>query len=240
MNKGKRMTLVALLPLAFVLSGCGQLSDQQFAQGLGTALTVAQGLLSGLATQPGTNGAIANNLQASFLPGQTPAAPATTGTAGTTGTASTAGAPTGTPAAPTGNSAAANVTALLAAGGATRGGSVANDGRLAFTQYGGPSDRTPDANTQRQLGNRNNTLRSTSLALSPNLIREYGLRGGEQISIAVGGRTFFLGTYDDTTGSQTRNNVIDVYDPTDSLGRDNFMANVAPGAWRLVVGSRSV
>lgn len=116
----------------------------------------------------------------------------------------------------------------------------ANDGRLTLTQYGGPTDRTPDANTRAGKGNRENQLRSSSLALSPNLIREYGLRGGEAIYVKTSRGNYFLGTYDDTTGNTRENNVIDVYDPTDRLGRDNFIASVPAGGWQLAIGPRNV
>jgi len=115
-------------------------------------------------------------------------------------------------------------------------GSKAFDGRLNITQYGGPSDRTPDKYTKMGLGNRNNKLRPTSLALSPDLIRKYGLKGGESIYIKTSQGTRFLGHYDDTTGNKNEPNVIDIYDKTDSLGNDNFLATIPKGQWELVIG----
>lgn len=140
----------------------------------------------------------------------------------------------------TGGSSAANNAFTLASTAGQIGAGTASDGRLTLTQYGGPTDRTPDANTQAGIGNRNNRLRSTSLALAPNLIREYGLRGGEEIYVKTARGNFFLGTYDDTTGNTREPNVIDVYDPTDRLGRDNFIASVPPGGWQLAIGQRQV
>jgi len=127
---------------------------------------------------------------------------------------------------------------MMSSGFMTRG-TKSKDGRLNFTQYGGPSDRTKDKNTMNGIGNRDNRLRSTSLALSPDLIKKYGLKGGESISIQTPQGTRYLGTYDDTTGNTSEPNVIDIYDPTDSLGRDNFMGNIAAGQWKLVIGPRS-
>lgn len=160
-----------------------------------------------------------------------------TGSTGSTGTTrpTSPGTTPGATVTPNGNSAAANAKSMLSSGVITRG-SKRFDGRLNFTQYGGPTDGTPDKYTQAGMGNRGNRLRATSLALSPDLIRKYGLRGGETISIKTSRGTFFLGHYDDTTGNKREPNVIDVYDPTDSLGRDSFMANVPAGQWELVIG----
>jgi|GEM_PF-3229637 len=170
--------------------------------------------------QPSTGGSLTDPLDASFLPSGS-----TTSAGGTSASGS--------------GSAADNIKALANAG-IVNQGSFSNNGQITFTQYGGGSDRTPDQWTQAGLGNRGNTLRATSLALSPNLIREYGLKGGEEISVRVNGQTYFLGHYDDTTGSQSRNNVIDVYDPNDSLGNDSFCASIQAGQWELVIGDRSV
>ena len=108
-----------------------------------------------------------------------------------------------------------------------------------FTPARRPDGPNPDKYTSAGLGNRGNRLRPTSLALSPNLISQYGLRGGEEIYLRANGQTVFLGHYDDTTGNRSENNVIDVYDPADKLGRDSFMANIPAGGWELVVGNRS-
>ncbi|HOT27299.1 MAG TPA: hypothetical protein PLU72_03850 [Candidatus Ozemobacteraceae bacterium] len=134
-------------------------------------------------------------------------------------------------------SAPSNAQSLISSGFATTG-TKAFDGRLNLTQYAGPSDRTKDKNTMMGIGNRDNKLRSSSLALSPDLISKYGLKGGEAISIQTPQGTRYLGTYDDTTGNRNEPNVIDIYDPTDSLGNDSFMGNVK-GDWKLVVGPRS-
>ncbi|MFZ2957898.1 MAG: hypothetical protein WA705_13505 [Candidatus Ozemobacteraceae bacterium] len=133
-----------------------------------------------------------------------------------------------------GGAASTNAQAMMSSGFLSRG-TKAFDGRLNITQYAGPSDRTKDANTKAGLGNRNNRLRSSSLALSPDLITRYGLKGGESISIQTPQGTRYLGTYDDTTGNKVEPNVIDIYDPTDSLGSDNFMGNIK-GNWQLIVG----
>ena len=199
------------------LQGSGLLGDgSRFAPGAGNAGALAGAVTGGL---PGAGG-----------PAGAPAAP----TAPATGLA---GGPTGQGApAPNGATAADNAANIVASAGSQRD-RYADDGGLHLTQYGGPTDRTPDGNTEAGLGNRNNRLTDTSLALSPDLIRQYGLTGGESISIATSSGTYFLGTYDDTTGDTSRPDVIDVYDPTDRLGRDNFFGEVQPGDWRLVVGS---
>lgn len=124
--------------------------------------------------------------------------------------------------------------------GAIQAGARANDGRLVFTQYGGPSDRTPDANTKRQLGNRGNALGPDSLSLSPDLIGNYRLKGGERISVIIGAGAFDLGVYDDTTGDHTRPNTIDVYDPFDTMGHDDFLAFAPAGQWALLVNGNKV
>ena len=63
------------------------------------------------------------------------------------------------------------------------------------------------------------------------------MKGGEAIYVQASGQTRYLGTYDDTTGDKSRNNVIDVYDPQDRLGNDSFIANIPAGQWSLVVGN---
>lgn len=217
----KRALLLALLSGTLMLNGCavgqiGQVLGGLF-QGLGQgAGPTAAGPLAGPVTAP------------------LPAAPPAVGQQPPT----TQEPPLAGPVSGPRGSSAENVLALDATG-LLSSGSHSNDGRLTFTQYGGPTDGTPDANTRAGLGNRGNRLRSTSLALSPNLIREHGLKGGEEIYIVTGGRTVFLGHYDDTTGSRSRNNVIDVYDPQDRLGRDNFMRTVASGQWKLQIGQTS-
>ena len=160
-----------------------------------------------------------------------PTAGSTTGGSTTTSPSST----TGVPATSVSGTAASNAQSMLSSGYISRG-SKAFDGRLNITQYGGPSDKTPDKYTKMGLGNRNNKLRPTSLALSPDLIRKYGLKGGETISIKTSKGTVFLGHYDDTTGNKNEPNVIDIYDKTDSLGQDNFLATIPAGQWELVIG----
>ncbi len=161
--------------------------------------------------------------------GATTTPPPTT-TAGT-GSTATGGTTTALPA--TAGSAAQNALDLLGAGVIKRG-TKKFDGRLNLTQYGGPTDGTPDKYTQAGMGNRGNRLRETSLALSPDLIKKYSLKGGEKIYIQTNGRTHYLGTYDDTTGNKREPNVIDIYDPGDRLGRDSFMANIPAGQWSLI------
>ena len=133
---------------------------------------------------------------------------------------------------PASGSAVANVRALVAAGAAAPGARGA-DGRLVITQYGGPTDRTPDAATQAGMGNRGNRLTATSVALSPDLIAALALHGGETIAVTVDSRDYPLGTYDDTTGDHQHPNTIDTYDPTDALGQDTFLATVPAGRWTL-------
>ena len=138
----------------------------------------------------------------------------------------------------TGGSSAPSNALTLANASAQNNVGKANDGRLTLTQYGGPTDNYSDSLTRARKGNRDNTLRPTSLALSANLIREFGLKGGESIYVKTAKGNFFLGTYDDTTGNSAQNNVIDVYDPQDSLGSNAFLASIPPGGWQLAVGPK--
>jgi hypothetical protein len=180
---------------------------------------------------------LAQIFQALFGGGANAATPAAgTGNApGATGPTTTGPTTTGTQVTNDTSSAPAAALDLLQRGIIQRG-RKAFDGRLNLTQYGGPSDKTPDKYTRMGLGNRNNRLRATSLALSPDLIRRHGLRGGEKISIRTAQGTFFLGHYDDTTGNRNEPNVIDIYDPQDRLGQDNFLATIPAGQWSLVIG----
>jgi hypothetical protein len=208
MQTSKALALF-LVPMVFGLTGCGGLNGQ--------AAPATGGVLGG-----GT----ATGLTGQGAPAPQPLAGAVTSSLVP---ASTGGLSSG--------SAADNARTLASAAAVPNAGR-ANDGRLTLTQYGGPTDGTPDSLTAAGLGNRNNQLRPSSLALSPNLIEQYGLRGGESIYVRTAQGTFFLGTYDDTTGNRAADNVIDVYDPADRLGRDSFLASIPPGGWQLAVGQR--
>lgn len=217
--------IVLIAPLWMLLTGCNQASQQKAQALLGVALQVVAAMNGQTAAQP-ISGSVTSSLPAGTgqaAPGPFDPQPLTLQSGVGQGSGS-----------------AADNAFTLASTAAQSGLGKANDGRLSLTQYGGPTDRTPDANTAAGIGNRNNRLRPSSLALSPNLIREYGLRGGEAIYIQTAQGTTFLGTYDDTTGNRRENNVIDVYDPTDRLGRDSFLAGIPAGGWKLQVGARNV
>ena len=218
-----RSVRVLLLLLAFGSQGCSPGS-------------LIPGLLQGLAGAAGgpLAGASAGGPLAGPVAAPLPGAPAGTGAPVPPPAPGTGG-----PLPPAGTGAAADNIAAADQAGLLQKDSFSNDGRLTFTQYGGPTDKTPDGNTQAGVGNRGNLLNPSSLALAPNLIRQYGLKGGEEIYLKSGGRTVYLGHYDDTTGSSSRNNVIDVYDPQDKLGADNFMRTVPAGQWELVIGAQA-
>lgn len=108
------------------------------------------------------------------------------------------------------------------------------DGRLNLTSYGSPGDTYLDELTAQGMGNRGNRLRDTSIALSADLVRRYQLRGGEEIHLQAGPRSFFLGHYDDTTAKRLKNTV-DFYDPGARLGKNSFLVSIPPGQWELVV-----
>lgn len=225
----RKSTIVMLVaPVWMLLVGCSQVQQQNGLIAAQAILGVAQVLVATGSSNQQLAGSVTSALPAGLSNAQ--AAPAPFAPQPLTLQSG---------AAATGTGSAADNAFTLASTAAQSGLGKANDGRLTLTQYGGPSDRTPDTNTQNGIGNRNNRLRATSLALSPNLIREYGLRGGEAIYIQTAQGTMFLGTYDDTTGNQRENNVIDVYDPTDRLGRDSFLASIPAGGWRLQVGARN-
>lgn len=241
----KTVLVVLVAPLWLILSGCAQTANTAGNAGgnagANTGAILGQAVQVALAAFAGANGQAAPQPIASsvtsFLPG---------GFNLGTGVGNQ---PAANPFDPqpltlqsgvTGGATAADNAFSLASTAAQIGSGKANDGRLTLTQYGGPTDRTPDANTQARIGNRDNTLRPSSLALAPNLIREYGLKGGEAIYVKTSRGNYFLGTYDDTTGNTKQNNVIDVYDPTDRLGQDNFIASIPPGGWQLAIGPRNV
>jgi len=95
-------------------------------------------------------------------------------------------------------------------------------GGAHLTSYGYVGDLTPDRNSSNGIGNRDNRLTYGSVALSPDVIRSLSPKPGA--SIYVGG--VFVGFYDDSTaesynGKQLTNRV-DIYDPSGSLGGNNF------------------
>lgn len=129
----------------------------------------------------------------------------------------------------------ANATTRLLSEGVIRKGAPA-EGEIRFSQYAGPSDRTRDTLTDKGLGNRGNTLRRSSVALSRDLIRNNGLQGGEGVYIVKpDGSRELVGYYDDSTAATTKSgdpitNRVDVYDLNDQLGEDDFSGVLAPGA----------
>jgi hypothetical protein len=113
-------------------------------------------------------------------------------------------------------------------------GRRSSDGSFFFTTYGGPNDRTPDSNTQKGLGNRNNLLSPGSVALSRDLISTHKPAPGA--SIYINGN--FLGYYDDSTADQYQGveirNTVDVYNPSGIMGQQ--LKKIDPNNWNITFG----
>ncbi len=113
-------------------------------------------------------------------------------------------------------------------------GNRSEDGSFFFTTYGGPNDSTPDSNTQKGLGNRNNLLSPGSVALSPDLISRYRPEPGASVYI----NNNFVGYYDDTTASQYQGtpirNTVDIYNPSGSMGQQ--LKKIDSGGWNITFG----
>ena len=91
-----------------------------------------------------------------------------------------------------------------------------NPNGVYFTHYGpgtriGGWDPTNDSGTNRGVGNHENLLNANSLAISPDVVRNYNLTLGGPVF--VNGQ--YLGNYDDTPG---RLGTIDVYDYNNAAG----------------------
>jgi hypothetical protein len=97
-----------------------------------------------------------------------------------------------------------------------------NNGNVHFTAYGYSGDLTPDKNSSEARGNNSNLLTTGSIALSPDLISSLQPQHGA--AIYVGGTK--VGYYDDST-SPSLTGRVDIYDPTASLGGNNFSKKVS-------------
>jgi len=91
-----------------------------------------------------------------------------------------------------------------------------NPNGVYFTHYGpgtriGGWDPTNDSGTNRGVGNHENLLNTNSLAISPDIVRNYNLILGG--TVFVNGQ--YLGNYDDTPG---RLGTIDIYDYNNAAG----------------------
>ncbi len=96
------------------------------------------------------------------------------------------------------------------------------NGNVTLTSYGYAGDLTPDTNSSQARGNHNNLLVSGSVALSPDVISR--LQPSYGAAVYVGDTK--IGYYDDSTaasydGRQLTNRV-DIFDPTGSLGGNDF------------------
>jgi hypothetical protein len=109
------------------------------------------------------------------------------------------------------------------------------DGRLHFTSYGSANDSTPDSNTKQARGNHNNLLVLGSVALSPNLIRQYGPAFGAEVLV----NDVHIGYYDDSSASTYKGssivNTIDIYDPANKYN-DKLFRVIPAGKWTLSFG----
>jgi len=97
---------------------------------------------------------------------------------------------------------------------------------INFTQYGyeKPGDPGYDTNSAEGRGDRNNSLTTRALALSPALAKKYGLEHGQHIYVTnADGREEYLGVYEDTS-PQVDN--VDVRDKDALLGRDAFLSSI--------------
>ena len=95
-------------------------------------------------------------------------------------------------------------------------------GGALLTSYGYAGDLTPDTNSSNGIGNKGNLLTSGSVALSPDVISRLNPQPGA--AVYVGGT--LVGYYDDSTAASYKGvpltNRVDTYDPTGSLGGNNF------------------
>lgn len=95
-----------------------------------------------------------------------------------------------------------------------------------FSHYGYGNDRNWDTNSNvRRLGNHNNTLNGLSLSISSDVARANHLRLGDPVYI----NGVFLGHYDDSP-ARWIHNTIDVYDPNNRAGSQNWGGMVRGGA----------
>ena len=91
-----------------------------------------------------------------------------------------------------------------------------------LTSYGYAGDLTSDTNSSNGIGNKGNALTTDSVALSPDVISRLNPQPGA--AVYVGGT--FVGYYDDSTAASYKGvpltNRVDKYDPSGSLGGNNF------------------
>ncbi len=92
-----------------------------------------------------------------------------------------------------------------------------NGDQILFTAYGYAGDTSYDQNSAEGRGNNDNQLTEGSVALSPDLISKLNPSPGA--SVFVNG--VHVGYYDDSTSPDLTNRV-DFYNPSGSLGGNNF------------------
>jgi hypothetical protein len=94
------------------------------------------------------------------------------------------------------------------------------------SHYGYGDDKTPDTNSnKRRLGNHSNTLTALSLSISLNVAHANGLKVGNPVYV----NGIYLGQYDDSPAKWV-NNTIDIYDPSNLAGSQNWGGMVNGGA----------
>ncbi len=97
-----------------------------------------------------------------------------------------------------------------------------------FSHYGYSDDQYKDTNSNvKRLGNHNNTLNDFSLSISSDVARANHLRLGDPVYI----NGVFLGHYDDSPARWVHN-TIDVYDPNNRVGSQNW-GGMIPGGARI-------
>ena len=102
-----------------------------------------------------------------------------------------------------------------------------NNGNVTFSAYGYAGDDTPDYNSSIGKGNKENLLGFQSVALSPDLVNRLSPAPGA--AVLVNGQV--IGYYDDVTAQSYEGklitNRIDMYDPSGSLGGNNYQKKTA-------------
>jgi len=99
---------------------------------------------------------------------------------------------------------------------------------IYITHYGqgkavGGWDPYHDPNTDAGKGNTGNKLNNNSLSISPDIVRDAGLKSGDPVYV----NHHYIGNYDDTTGKNELGR-IDIYDPSNSV-RKTYWSGMIDG-----------
>ena len=95
-----------------------------------------------------------------------------------------------------------------------------------FSHYGYGNDKNWDRNSNNlRLGNHGNTLTAFSLSISLNVAHANGLKVGDPVYV----NGTYLGQYDDSPAKWVKN-TIDIYDPSNLAGSQNWGGMVNGGA----------